>query len=429
MISASNGSGTLGQYSYDGDGKRVRKYVPSTGELTIFVYDASGKSIAEYSTIVASVNDAKVNYLTADHLGSPRINTDQNGNIIARHDYMPFGEEIDGTGGRTTGLNYGDDTVRKQFTGYERDGETDLDYAQARMYSDVLGRFTSTDPALNSGRPDMPSGWNRYAYSVNSPIKFKDKNGLWEWDASLQDDSSQSDKENKRRAKLRTKIIAAYDQATAELAKIGASGKLSKDKMAKLNNALNALGPKPGETGSKNGVTIGVGLLANPTAKGETTPSFTYEQDMSGQGGSTVSASISVMFTESFANSEGLFAGMIHEGSHVADMQAYAGHPGDFFSSNNPYNLTQYQTEYNAFEVNSYLFQGMGKNGSDFEIPVWNNAWAKVDKKLPPLEDSRKNVINGVISSSYVDQFKQPITPSNQGSDFSAFGWNRVDKK
>lgn len=41
MISASNGTGILGEYSYDGDGKRVRKHVPSTGEVTIFVYDAS----------------------------------------------------------------------------------------------------------------------------------------------------------------------------------------------------------------------------------------------------------------------------------------------------------------------------------------------------------------------------------------------------
>ena len=43
---------------------------------TDYVYDAAGKEIAEYSTIVASSTYAKVNYLTADHLGSPRINTD-----------------------------------------------------------------------------------------------------------------------------------------------------------------------------------------------------------------------------------------------------------------------------------------------------------------------------------------------------------------
>ncbi|MGD9588458.1 MAG: hypothetical protein AB7Q37_04750 [Pyrinomonadaceae bacterium] len=83
----------IGQYWYDGDGRRVKKLVPGTGEITIFVYDAAGKLVAEYSTIVASTNDAKVAYLTNDHLGSPRINIDKNGKVTARHDYHPFGEE------------------------------------------------------------------------------------------------------------------------------------------------------------------------------------------------------------------------------------------------------------------------------------------------------------------------------------------------
>ena len=53
---------------------------------TIFVYDASGKMVAEYSTIVESQSAAKVSYLTTDHLGSPRILTDANGecNLKAR---------------------------------------------------------------------------------------------------------------------------------------------------------------------------------------------------------------------------------------------------------------------------------------------------------------------------------------------------------
>ena len=81
----------IGKYWYDGDGKRVKKEVPGTGEVTIFVYDAAGKQIAEYSTVVASANDARVAYLTADHLGSPRINTDVTGAVTSRHDYHPFG--------------------------------------------------------------------------------------------------------------------------------------------------------------------------------------------------------------------------------------------------------------------------------------------------------------------------------------------------
>ena len=182
MVEASNGSGPIGTYTYDGDGdgKRVKKLVPSTGELTVFVYDAAGKQVAEYSTIVANSTDAKVNYLTSDHLGSPRINTDAKGAIISRHDYHPFGEEIDGPGGRTTGLNYGDDSVRKQFTGYERDSETDLDYAKARMFGYSLGRFTSPDPLAKSAKPGLPQSWNRYLYVLNNPLVLTDPTGtVW----------------------------------------------------------------------------------------------------------------------------------------------------------------------------------------------------------------------------------------------------------
>ena len=197
QVQVSNAGGTVGSYFYDGDGKRVKKVVPpsgtSSGETTIFVYDAGGKTVAEYSTIVASSTDAKVAYLTADHLGSPRINTDANGAVISRHDYMPFGEEIF-TSQRTSGINYSGDSVRKKFTGYERDNETNLDFAQARMYGNSHGRFASPDPYNvilekergedEDERADIligfisnPQRWNMYVYVVNNPLAFTDPDG------------------------------------------------------------------------------------------------------------------------------------------------------------------------------------------------------------------------------------------------------------
>jgi len=154
----------------------VKKYVPSTGEVTVFVYDAAGKLVAEYSTIVASTNDATVAYLTNDHLGSPRINTDANGIVTARHDYHPFGEEI-ATTARISGLGYTSDTIRKQFTGYERDGESGLDYAQARYFSSGFGRFSSPDDFMNDTLSEDPRSWNLYVYVRNSPLRFIDPLG------------------------------------------------------------------------------------------------------------------------------------------------------------------------------------------------------------------------------------------------------------
>ena len=177
----------VGQYFYDGDGKRIKKVVPSTNETTIFVYDASGKMVAEYSTVVATPTNAKISYLTSDHLGGSRINTDQNGQVIARHDYQPFGEEI-------MRANYGVDTIRQKFTGYQKDDETELDYAINRYHSPQLGRFTQTDPynillEKEKGRDEkerhqmfvvyisQPQIWNKYIYSLNNPLKYSDPDG------------------------------------------------------------------------------------------------------------------------------------------------------------------------------------------------------------------------------------------------------------
>ncbi len=73
-------------------------------------------------------------YLTSDHLGSPRIIAGSNGAVLSRRDFMPYGEEaFIGVGNRAVGhgYTYGDST-RQKFTGYERDEETNLDFAQAR---------------------------------------------------------------------------------------------------------------------------------------------------------------------------------------------------------------------------------------------------------------------------------------------------------
>jgi RHS repeat-associated protein len=106
-----------------------------------------------------------------DHLGTPRLITGPTGTLIARHDYLPFGEEVTLPDGE-----------RRQFTGHERDSGGDpvamLDYMHARYYRPFTGRFLSVDPELDVNTAvSNPQSWNRYSYVKNNPIVLIDRDG------------------------------------------------------------------------------------------------------------------------------------------------------------------------------------------------------------------------------------------------------------
>jgi RHS repeat-associated protein len=113
-----------------------------------------------------------------DALGSVRLVVNESGNII-RHDYLPFGEEIQpNTFGRTAELGYGFDPTPHRFTGKERDRESSLDYFGARYYSGAQGRFTSVDPENAGASEGNPQSWNAYSYALNNPLLYTDPTGL-----------------------------------------------------------------------------------------------------------------------------------------------------------------------------------------------------------------------------------------------------------
>ncbi len=203
MITATLGA--TSHYVYDGDGRRVRRILP-TGEFWQ-VYGIDGELLAEYQwngstaslkkeygyrdgqlLVVADPTETNANkrvqWLIADHLGTPRMVVDKTGSLsgVTRHDYLPFGEELMvgmGNGSiRSVAMGYQVDSVRQKFTGYERDSETNLDFATARHFSSVQGRFTTVDPSLTSGKSDVPQSWNRYSYVLNNPLLFVDPTGL-----------------------------------------------------------------------------------------------------------------------------------------------------------------------------------------------------------------------------------------------------------
>jgi RHS repeat-associated protein len=199
------------RYGYDADGHRVKRLIlaGTVWTETWQVYGLDGELVAEYAAnanpnspqreygyragqLLMTADSLTVKWAVADHLGTPRMLVDKSGwltddtatsNIneaIERHDYLPFGEELfAGTGIRhTTTTGYAGNSIRQKYTGYERDYETGLDFAQARYYANVQGRFTSTDPLLESGKPEQPQSWNRYSYCINNPLLYVDPAGL-----------------------------------------------------------------------------------------------------------------------------------------------------------------------------------------------------------------------------------------------------------
>jgi RHS repeat-associated protein len=110
-----------------------------------------------------------VTYYHADATGSIRMITDANGQVVERHDYMPFGEEWPAPSS----------AERRLYAGKERDQETGFDYSGARYYAPTSGRFTSPDPLTSDAlRMVSPQRWNRYAYAANNPLTYGDPDGL-----------------------------------------------------------------------------------------------------------------------------------------------------------------------------------------------------------------------------------------------------------
>lgn len=154
--------GGQANYLYDGDGQRIEKSLP--GGTTVYVYDGFGQLAAEYSNAATPAAPCRTCYLSWDHLGSIRLVTDQNGTVVAWHDYLPFGEELPAnTAGRNGSWGSSGDNVNQKFTGMEHDSETGMDSFNARYFGAALGRFTCPDPGNAGGDPKTRKAGMRIA--------------------------------------------------------------------------------------------------------------------------------------------------------------------------------------------------------------------------------------------------------------------------
>src|SRR5262249_43347448 len=166
-------------YVYDHQNRRIKKTVGST--VTHYVWQG-GQVIAEHngstgavivnytyagSRMVNKTQGSTTTYFLNDQL-SARVAMDNSGNVVCKQSHLPFGEEFGGSG----------TTDKHHFTNYESDTESGQDYAINRGLAPGNGKFNQADPYRSSGGAAVPQSWNRYAYTQNDPINYKDPTGL-----------------------------------------------------------------------------------------------------------------------------------------------------------------------------------------------------------------------------------------------------------
>ncbi len=190
----------LTNYVYDGEGKRVEKYMLNTqGQITfqeLYWYGGGSAPLEETDGTGNLTNSAfheyvffggariarrdgsssgDVQYYIADQLGSARVVTNATGGTLSDIDYCPYGAQCYAASD-TSGNNY-------KFTGKERDTESGLDNFGARYDASSMGRFMSPDPIfISKHRIVDPQQWDLYAYVRNNPLNLTDPTGkdLWE---------------------------------------------------------------------------------------------------------------------------------------------------------------------------------------------------------------------------------------------------------
>jgi RHS repeat-associated protein len=193
------------------DGMEIDTTTDATGKIT----NTFKNYIGDAELILDDQGNRTTYDILKDNIGSTNVVTDQNGNVVQRFHYDPFGEQQlvdatqassrslagEGPGVRTNtsmttprntskvgDINPQDRTsiTRYGFTGQEEvnAGGIDLIHMNGRMYDPHLGRFLSADPIIQD--PSNSQCLNRYSYCNNNPIAAVDPSGF-SWFSDLWD--------------------------------------------------------------------------------------------------------------------------------------------------------------------------------------------------------------------------------------------------
>ena len=185
LQAVSKDNGHRAQYIYNAKGQRVSKIVRNAdGSIatTHFHYNhhdqlmaetnGQGSPIREYLYVnqerVAVVDyqedtDGQLAFIHNDHLGTPKLMTDAQQQLIWQDQSLPFGEIENKVAAIEQPL---------KFPGQYADAETGFHYNYFRDYDPSLGRYIQSDPI------GLKGGVNTFGYVLGNPLAYSDPNGL-----------------------------------------------------------------------------------------------------------------------------------------------------------------------------------------------------------------------------------------------------------
>ncbi|MDW3191990.1 MAG: DUF6443 domain-containing protein [Cytophagales bacterium] len=144
------------EWTYDGVFHYEKE--PSEGSAQLeFIQHAEGRALKNQSSW-------NYHYNVADHLGNIRVTVSENGSVMQRDAYYPFGGTFNHSAISPENLY--------KYNGKEEQKETGwLDYG-FRMFDPWLGRWNHIDPLAEDFYTQSP-----YHYAYNNPVNFIDPDG------------------------------------------------------------------------------------------------------------------------------------------------------------------------------------------------------------------------------------------------------------
>jgi RHS repeat-associated protein len=180
MVSATVGSTTTAEYVYNDQGIRVASKVNGVETRYLLDEGITANVWEEYATngavqasyvygndLITQTQGTQTSYYLVDGLGSTRLLTDTQGQVLNAYGYEAFGETVSQSGSASN---------KYQYAGEQFDAILGNYYLRQRFYDMLSGRFGRMD--TYEGSPDSPMASHRYIYANDNPTIFVDPTGF-----------------------------------------------------------------------------------------------------------------------------------------------------------------------------------------------------------------------------------------------------------